>query len=65
MIKLKHASVPDSKFNKSQLKMGVSTEMEHTTSRKVAKGIAKAHLVEIPDYYTRLRKMEKQATKGK
>lgn len=56
MIKLKHGCDPDSMFNKKQLKMGVKTELEHTDSRKIAKMIAKAHLSEFSNYYTKLRK---------
>jgi hypothetical protein len=55
-MKLKHGNVPDSKFDKVQLKMGVKTELEHTASRTLAKQIAKAHLVEDKKYYTKLRK---------
>lgn len=53
---LKYSQVPDSKFNKKQLKMGIKTEMEHTYYRKIAKGVAKAHLMEKKNYYTLLRK---------
>ena len=61
MIILKHANDPDSKFDPKQLEIGTITELEHTKSKKIAKAIAKAHLSEIPDYYTRLSKMEKVA----
>ena len=47
------------KINK-ELDMGVEIELEHTKSRRLAKEIAMDHLVEIPDYYTRLKKMEKE-----
>ncbi len=55
-MKLKHGSVPDSKFDKTQLKMGIRVETEHTNSRTLAKQIAKAHLVEDRKYYTKLKK---------
>jgi len=58
LLKLKHGNVPDSKFNSVQLRMGIKIEMEHTTSKSIAKQIAKAHLVEDPKYYTHLKKME-------
>jgi hypothetical protein len=48
---------------KKQLKMGVEVELEHTKNRSTAKDIAMDHLTEMPDYYTRLDKMETQATK--
>ena len=58
IVKLKHGREADSKFNKEQLAMGIKVEMEHTNNKEVAEQIAKAHLVEIPDYYTRLKRME-------
>jgi hypothetical protein len=35
--------------------------MEHTDNLQEATSIARDHLLEIPDYYTRLKKMEKEA----
>lgn len=52
---------PDKDFNKKQIKEGIKTELEHTPNRQLAKEIAKDHLTEIPDYYSRLSKMEKSA----
>lgn len=43
----------------SQLKDGIEVEMEHTSDRKVAREIALDHLGELPDYYTKLKKVEK------
>lgn len=57
----KHSNVPDSHFDAKQLKLGIKVEMEHTNNRKIAKNIAKDHLSEIPDYYTKLLKMEKDS----
>lgn len=45
--------------------MGIKTETEHTSKKKVAKKIAKDHLSEISDYYTRLTKMERKASSRK
>ncbi len=45
----------------AQIKKGVKVEMEHVDDEELAKEIALDHLFEIPDYYTRLNKMEKQA----
>lgn len=57
MMKFKHGCDPDSMFKKNQLKMGITTELEHTDSRKIAKMIAKGHLAgENPRYYTLLKK---------
>jgi hypothetical protein len=41
--------------------MGIKVEMEHTTCPTISEKIAWDHLAEIPDYYTRLEKMEKDA----
>jgi hypothetical protein len=43
---------------KSQLKMGIKVEMEHTDDPKLAREIAMDHLVEDPNYYAKLKKME-------
>jgi len=48
-------------YDLKQLKMGTKIEMEHTDDKLLAEKIAKDHLDEIPDYYTRLIKMEKEA----
>lgn len=42
---------------------GSKVEKEHTKSQSKAEEIARDHLGEIPDYYTRLSKMEKTAKK--
>lgn len=62
---LKHGDDPDSNFDANELAMGVKVEMEHTNDPAIAKKIAKAHLSEIPDYYTWLMSMEKQAKEVK
>lgn len=49
------------KFDAQELKWGIEIEAEHTVSKFMAERIAKDHLTEIPDYYTRLKKMEKEA----
>lgn len=54
----KHKDVPDSKFDAKELAMGIEVEKEHTDNPAIAKEIAKDHLAELPDYYTRLKKME-------
>lgn len=53
----KHDS--DDIFDKKQLRMGTEVEKEHSSNKEIAKD----HLAEIPDYYTRLAKMEKEAFK--
>jgi len=59
----KHRDVPNDKFDPEQLKIGVKIEREHTEDPDIALQIAKDHLAEIPDYYTRLVAMEKSAGK--
>lgn len=60
----KHNDVPDSDFRLEELMMGIKVETEHTDNPLIAKLIAKDHLSEIPDYYSRLRKMEQEAKKA-
>ena len=63
-MKFKKGNIPDSRFNKRQLKIGIRIEKEHTNSAKIAKMIAKAHLSEFPNYYTYLVPMEKKMSKA-
>lgn len=44
-----------------QIKMGIKVEMEHVDDEELSREIAMDHLEEIPDYYDRLAKMEKEA----
>lgn len=53
----------DGSYDESELEMGIQVEYEHTTSRRLSERIAKDHIAEIPDYYTRLAKMEEDARK--
>lgn len=48
-------------YDAKQIAMGTKVEMEHTTIPLIAEKISKDHLAEIPDYYTRLAKMEGEA----
>ena len=50
---------PDSDFDEKDLEDGIKHEMEHTKDRQVAKEIAKDHLSEDPNYYKKLKKIEK------
>lgn len=45
---------PDSAFDPSSLLAGTIVEFEHTNDRATAKQIAKAHLMEDPQYYPKL-----------
>jgi hypothetical protein len=59
------------KYDLEQFRMGLGVELEHglhdpetnvtNDDESVTGKIALAHLKEIPDYYTRLDKMEKEA----
>lgn len=49
----------DEKVIKDQLKKGIKVEREHTKEDNAAEEIALDHLWELPDYYTKLNKMEK------
>lgn len=49
-----------SDFNPKELRKGQKHEMEHTDSPALAKEIASDHLVEMPDYYERILKLEKK-----
>jgi len=46
-----------------QLKLGIIIEHEHTEDEMVAAKIALDHLVEIPDYYSRLLRMEQDGAR--
>ncbi len=48
-------------YDQKQIDMGIKIEMEHTTNPLLAEKITKDHLSEIPDYYIRLKEMEKSA----
>ena len=55
-------SVPVDQIN-NELVMGTKVEMEHTDNESMAREVALDHLAEIPDYYTRLNKMENKGKK--
>lgn len=48
-----------------QLRMGIQVEYEHSSDIETSTKIAIDHLTEIPDYYTRLAKMEAEAKQEK
>lgn len=48
-------------YDQGQMSMGAKVEMEHTNNPAMAKEISRDHLEEVPDYYTRLAKMERGA----
>ena len=57
----KHQNKPNSAFDSKESKMGIEVEKEHVDDPTITVEIAKDHLAEIPDYYTRLKKMEEEA----
>jgi len=63
IIKKYEKRIKESNVKQEQLQIGIKVEMEHTDDKTVAETIALDHLNEIPDYYTRLTKMEKDAKK--
>lgn len=56
--------MPDSDFDKEQLRLGTDVEFEHTKDKDKAKEIAKDHLTESKDYYRELKKMEAKMDKS-
>lgn len=57
------AGYHEDSVDEGELEMGIEVEMEHTTNPLIAKRIALDHLTELPDYYTRLAKMEEEGKK--
>lgn len=53
----------DIELIKSELKKGIKVEKEHTADIKIASEIAKDHLVEDPNYYTKLAGIESPTVK--
>lgn len=51
-------------FDPKQLAVGVEHELEHTKDREIAREIAMDHLAEDPEYYVKLKKIEKSGTSG-
>ena len=57
---LKFFKKPEQKqYDKKQLKEGTQVESEHTKHPEIAERIAQAHLSESPDYYKKLKIMER------
>lgn len=45
-------------YDPKQLKMGIEVEKEHTNDPEIAEIIAKHHLEEDPEYYTKLKTLD-------
>lgn len=56
--------VTEKDVDPKELAAGIVVEAEHTNDPELAKRIALDHLSEIPDYYTRLKIMEKRTGKS-
>jgi hypothetical protein len=54
----KHDDKTDGHYDPHELAMGIEVEKEHTNDERIAKCIAKDHLSELPDYYSRLKRMQ-------
>jgi hypothetical protein len=54
---------PVTKYNLNQLLMGMRVEKEHTADPLMALEISADHLERVPDYYTRLDKLEEEYEK--
>ena len=59
----KEKGLKEEDVDPKELEMGIEVEYEHTSDKQVAKRIALDHLAELPDYYTRLKKMEEDGKK--
>jgi hypothetical protein len=49
-------------FDRERLAQGIKVEMEHTSDKAIAREIAMDHLTEDPNYYRKLKKIEKHAS---
>lgn len=49
---------PDIEYDPEELEKGIDVEREHTNYKAIATIIAKHHLAEDPEYYTKLKKVE-------
>ncbi len=58
------AGKPDDAFPEEKTEQGEKVEMEHTTDEEVAEEIAKDHLAEDPDYYDKLKTIEKASAQA-
>jgi hypothetical protein len=52
-------------YDLDELLTGIKFEMEHTNDRFIALEIATDHLERIPDYYSRLRRLEREVMSDK
>jgi hypothetical protein len=59
--KMNQENIDENSVNQEQLKMGINVEKEHIECPFISRKIALDHLAEIPDYYTRLERMERDA----
>jgi hypothetical protein len=59
-----YAAANPERIDPEQLRIGTEHEMEHTADPETARQIALDHLREIPDYYTRLEKLERRYEEG-
>ncbi len=61
----KHKDDSDSRFDPDELSMGIEDEMHHTgDNKRAAKNIAKDHLLQVPDYYSKKRQANNNSFKS-
>lgn len=58
------SGIPLSKFDQAALREGARVEREHTPNPKIAREIASDHLKEDPNYYRKLKQIEKADGEG-
>ena len=60
----KEKGITEKDVDAKELEMGTKVEYEHTDDADISKRIALDHLAELPDYYTRLARMEAEGKKA-
>jgi len=58
--RMNEKGITEKDVDPKELAMGIKVELEHSDCKRIAKKISLDHLAEMPDYYTRLAKMEKE-----
>ena len=49
-------------FDEEKLDQGIKVELEHTNDRNLAQEVAMDHLTEDPEYYDKLKAVEKKSS---
>lgn len=56
--------ITENDVDPNEFAMGLKVESEHSEDPSIRRKIALDHLAEIPDYYSRLKRMEDEAKQG-